>query len=135
MTKKSKKIDKQTSAIKNEEVIDVDIYEPDAEDIYEPDESDIYEGNDDEDSAMLYDNLQSQVLCYYSACEAEYIGILESLIQRNAEAERRILNMGKDFLDFLGIDSYENVLQLILEENKILKQVVLETRKSLKITY
>ncbi|MGD0581490.1 MAG: hypothetical protein ABR974_00940 [Bacteroidales bacterium] len=120
MTKKSKKIDKQTSAIKNEEVNNVDVYEPDAEDFYEPDESDIYEPDDD-DKASEYEYLYNEQVYYNLECQLTDEERLDNKIADNAIIEANLRKIAYPITEMIGEGSYIYLMLMVLSEGAKLK--------------
>ncbi len=117
MTKKSKKIVEQTSALKNEEVNNVDIYEPDAEDIYEPDESDVYEP-DEEGYAITYEETISNEL----DGQLEYIGFLDELLSHSIEAEENLKALADTIIGKIGKEKYKRIMYVSMYNIIDLKQ-------------
>jgi hypothetical protein len=117
MTKKSKTIGEQTSALLNKEVKNIDIYEQDAEDIYEPDESDIYEP-DYKECEEQFDEFLAEEL--FGILEA--IGYFEYLVDRYAAAERNLKALENIIIESIGKDSYEDMMDLIYWQKEWLKR-------------
>lgn len=106
----------QTSALKNKDVIDVDIYEPDAEDfyepdaadIYEPDESDIYEPDDDCYSITYEEYLYERLYFHF-----EYIESLENHLYYSVEAEKNFKAIANTIIRKFGKETYQNIMNVI----------------------
>jgi hypothetical protein len=118
-------IDEQTSAIKNEEVIKVDIYEPDAEDFYEPDESDFYEP-DEEGYAISYEEYISEEL----DGQLEYIGFLDELIFYSIESEKNLRVLADTIIGNIGEKAYKRIMYVIENNISYLKQEESSQRES-----
>jgi hypothetical protein len=120
MTKKLKKLEKQTSAIKKRKVIKVNIYEPNAEDIYEPDESDIYEP-DDNDKASEYEYLYNEQVYYNLECQITDEERLDNEIADNAIVEANLRKIAYLITDMIGEGSYRYLMLKVLSEGAKLK--------------